>query len=336
MNINLARKILTTTKEAGVHEYIVCAGARNSPLVFQLAKSNGARIFHFFEERSAGFFALGRMKCTGKPVAVVTTSGTAVAELLPATIEAHYSQLPLVIISADRPRNYRNTGAPQSIEQLGLFSHYVEKSVDVESTDESADLDMWSGLKPIHINVCFDEPLIDGEIVDIDLSPAQIKNFNPLRSPHGKRIIKPAVIVGGLKKDETIKVVNFLKAKKIPVYAEVNSQIFGQPEISFISERTLEILVSQQKVKSLIRIGSIPTLRLWRDLESKYNLLPVYSCSEIEYTGLSRSSHFILGLNHLENLIIEEFQDVEISEFIQISNKKTNLISELLKKISSK
>src|SRR5207302_8955141 len=103
------------------------------------------RIYSFVDERSAAFFALGRAKLTGRPAAVVTTSGTAVAELLPAAIEAHYSGTPLVLITADRPARYRGTGSPQSIEQEEIFGVYARGSVT-------------------HINVEFDEPLIDEEI----------------------------------------------------------------------------------------------------------------------------------------------------------------------------
>jgi 2-succinyl-5-enolpyruvyl-6-hydroxy-3-cyclohexene-1-carboxylate synthase len=73
----------------GVREFVICAGARNSALLVMLAAVPGLRLWHHFEERSAAFFALGRILDHERPVAVVTTSGTAVAELLPAVIEAH-------------------------------------------------------------------------------------------------------------------------------------------------------------------------------------------------------------------------------------------------------
>jgi 2-succinyl-5-enolpyruvyl-6-hydroxy-3-cyclohexene-1-carboxylate synthase len=111
--------------------------------------ASDARLFSFIDERSAAFFALGRMKLHGNPVAVVTTSGTAVAELLPAAIEAFYSGLPLILVSADRPARFRGTGAPQSIEQLGLFGPYAETV-----------LESWSRARPLHLNVEFDEPLL--------------------------------------------------------------------------------------------------------------------------------------------------------------------------------
>ena len=145
-NIERARELIARLRVFGVSEFCVCAGSRNSPLLAVLGSSD-ARLFSFVDERSAAFFALGRIKQHGKPVAVVTTSGTAVAELLPATVEAHYAALPLVLVTADRPARFRGTGAPQCIEQDEIFGPYADKEFD--------------GTSPAHFNIEFDEPLID-------------------------------------------------------------------------------------------------------------------------------------------------------------------------------
>jgi len=144
-NIDSASRLIAAVRERGAVEFCVCAGSRNAPLLVAL----GTDVFSFVDERSAAFFAIGRIKLHGSPVAVVTTSGTAAAELLPAAVEAHYAGLPLILITADRPARFRGTGAPQSIEQLGLFGVYAERS-----------LDTWSGARPLHLNVEFDEPLL--------------------------------------------------------------------------------------------------------------------------------------------------------------------------------
>ena len=136
MNIALSKKILQALAEKGVEDILICAGARNSPLVMQLQQSAGFRLWSFYDERSAGFFALGRSQRKQKPVAVITTSGTAVAELLPSSVEATYTQTPLIFVTADRPRSYRGTGAPQSIDQVGLFFKYVETCVDIAALKE--------------------------------------------------------------------------------------------------------------------------------------------------------------------------------------------------------
>lgn len=144
-NLDSASRLIAELRALGVREFCVCAGSRNSPLLAVL----GTDVFSFVDERSAAFFALGRIKLHGAPVAVVTTSGTAAAELLPACIEAHYSGLPLVLITADRPARFRGTGAPQSIEQVGLFGVYAASSREA-----------WDASRPLHVNVEFDEPLL--------------------------------------------------------------------------------------------------------------------------------------------------------------------------------
>ena len=152
-NVERARRLVAQVREIGVEDFCICAGSRNSPLIAVLgsaATGQPGNLFSFVDERSAAFFALGRAKRDGRPAAVVTTSGTAVAELLPAVIEAHYSSSPLVLITADRPATYRGTGAPQAIEQIGIFGGYAATSIDG-----------WTRATPLHINIEFDEPLID-------------------------------------------------------------------------------------------------------------------------------------------------------------------------------
>ncbi|HEX8169620.1 MAG TPA: thiamine pyrophosphate-binding protein [Thermoanaerobaculia bacterium] len=148
-NRDRASQLIDAVVAAGARDFCVCAGSRNSPLLAVLGTRGDVALYSFVDERSAAFFALGRIKRDERPVAVVTTSGTAVAELLPATIEGHYSGLPLILISADRPARFRGTGAPQSIEQVGLFGVYAETA-----------LESWSRARPLHLNIEFDEPLL--------------------------------------------------------------------------------------------------------------------------------------------------------------------------------
>jgi 2-succinyl-5-enolpyruvyl-6-hydroxy-3-cyclohexene-1-carboxylate synthase len=145
-NLAAARAVLERVRGAGVVDFCVCGGSRNAPLIAVLT----GNVYTFVDERSAAFFALGRIKRDERPVAVITTSGTAVAELFPATVEAYYSGAPLVLITADRPARFRGTGAPQSIEQIGVFGPYAASEVD-----------RWNLRTPLHVNLEFDEPLID-------------------------------------------------------------------------------------------------------------------------------------------------------------------------------
>jgi len=143
-NVDRARELIEMVRGFGVIDFCVCSGSRNAPLIAVIDSA-----YSFVDERSAAFFALGRAKRDARPVALITTSGTAVAELLPATIEAYYSGVPLVLITADRPARYRGTGAPQAIEQESIFGVYAARA----TSD-------WNRRMPLHINVEFDEPLL--------------------------------------------------------------------------------------------------------------------------------------------------------------------------------
>lgn len=293
-NVGRAREILRSLARQGMSEVVVCAGARNAPLVALLDKVRGIKVHSFFEERSAGFFAIGRMRATGRPVGVCTTSGTAVAELLPAVIEAQYQSLPLLVLSADRPVSYRGTGAPQTIVQPGIFSSYVEKCWDVGPGPLDVEIKL-SGEQPAHINVCFAEPLVDEAVGDWELWPE-----NVVREPsHGTSVTiaaqKPLVIVSGLSKLEADSILPVLTSWGRPVYAEATSQLRGRPELADIEVLGGEPF-SHLDFDGVIRIGNVPTLRLWRDLES--NRQPVWNFSRQMWSGLPREKQ-VLPLSSL-------------------------------------
>lgn len=154
----LARKILRRFIEHGVTEFVLSPGSRNAPLSIALfeAEQRGLVNIHVrIDERTAAFFALGITKATGMPAVVICTSGTAVANYHPAFLEAFHSDLPLIVLSADRPARLRQTGANQTTNQVNIFS--CGYFVDV--ADESTDFKL-SAEGPSHINVQFEEPLL--------------------------------------------------------------------------------------------------------------------------------------------------------------------------------
>lgn len=120
----LATVLVDELVRCGVREAVLCPGSRSAPLAYALQEADRAgrlRLHVRVDERSAGFLALGLAKVTRTPAAVVTTSGTAVANLHPAVLEAHHGQVPLLVLSADRPPELRGTGANQTTTQPGLF-----------------------------------------------------------------------------------------------------------------------------------------------------------------------------------------------------------------------
>lgn len=286
-NIDLAMKVLVACAELGVEELILCAGARNAPFVTLLAKAHGVRTYSFFEERSAGFFALGRMQASLRPVVVITTSGTAAAELLPAVIEADYQRHPLIVITADRPRRYRGSGAPQTIDQPGIYSHYVAKCLDIES--EFTEPLPETNQRPLHLNVCFDEPLLAGDLRPWAWPKKVSRTFSEkvrlTFSESWPEIREPLVLIGGLSPQDPARlheVRDVVQDWQRPVLAEGISQLRGQFETSI-----LESELASLKYDGVIRIGSVPTLRLWRDLENCE--VPVVHFSDLPWSGLPRS-----------------------------------------------
>ncbi len=344
MNLQLAEKVITEAVQLGVHEFCLCAGARNSPLVVLLEKAKVIQVHSFFEERSASFFALGRAKKTGRPVAIVTTSGTAVAELLPAAVEATYTGQPLLFITADRPRDYRGKGAPQSIEQIGIFSHYVQSTIDIAYTDEKMDLKSWNWVQPLHLNVCFDEPLIDGDIKILDFTNevrAAIHVQRPdLRlQPKGKKTLKrPFVIVGEVAIHHVEKITEFLIRLQAPVYAEAISNLRGIPELASLlvagGEKIVGHAFEQKLCDTVLRIGGIPTLRFWRDLEGKFKQVPVTSISEVDYTGLSRNVDHKVGYHSLE-LFSAEHDPESKQKIFKLDQELSQKIQDLQKQFPS-
>jgi 2-succinyl-5-enolpyruvyl-6-hydroxy-3-cyclohexene-1-carboxylate synthase len=318
MNIALAIQVLKACQQLGVREYCLCAGARNSPLVFLLAKAHGVRLHHFFEERSAAFFALGRIKALSAPVAVVTTSGTAVAELLPAAVEGTYAGLPLLLITADRPRVYRGSGAPQAIEQMGIFSHYVQTTWDVERLEDQLPIENWAQKQPLQINVCFDEPLIDAEIAALDLSPSVSPTVEGLSATQKRKLARPFVIVGGLRPQYRPAVVAFLENLQVPIYAEAISGLRGEPRLQGKLLSNGDSLAGRcfdsGLCETVLRLGSVPTLRFWRDLEGRFVKVPVHSVSEEEWSGLSRPVHHLLGFHRLQQIEVQPLREEDFEK----------------------
>lgn len=119
----------------GVGHFVLSPGSRSTPLTVAVAENTKARHTIHFDERSAGFLALGLAQGSGKPVALVSTSGSAVANYWPAVVEASASRTPLILLTADRPPELLDCGANQAIDQNGIFGRYVRDAVNLPTPD---------------------------------------------------------------------------------------------------------------------------------------------------------------------------------------------------------
>ncbi len=160
----LARVIVRQIVEAGITDVVISPGSRNAPhsIAFHQASVKGLIKLHMrIDERTAAFFALGIAKASGRPVPIVCTSGTAVANYHPAVLEASHTNLPLLVLTADRPASLRKTGANQTTEQARIFGKAVRYFADVSGSVYPMELplnSLQSG--PVHLNIQFEEPLI--------------------------------------------------------------------------------------------------------------------------------------------------------------------------------
>ncbi|MCL1871210.1 MAG: 2-succinyl-5-enolpyruvyl-6-hydroxy-3-cyclohexene-1-carboxylic-acid synthase [Promicromonosporaceae bacterium] len=177
-----ARALVAELSAQGVRDVVLAPGSRSAPLAYALADADATglvRLHVRVDERAAGFLALGLAKgdpAGPRPVAVVTTSGTAVANLHPAVLEAHHTGVPLVLLTADRPHELRGTGASQTTDQVGVFGTAVRFAADVPAPDgrdgEVRDLLSTTGRAlaaalglrdrnpgPVHLNLAYRDPL---------------------------------------------------------------------------------------------------------------------------------------------------------------------------------
>ncbi len=325
---NAAVDVVKSCLKAGVGEFVVCAGARNAALLDVLARAEAAglvKVWQHFEERSAGFFALGRTMETAHPCAVVTTSGTAVAELLPAVIEAFYQARPLVAITADRPAEFRGSGAPQTVHQPGIFGNHAWQDGFAE----------WNGKQPIHLNVELDEMF---EPSDEDFSCEVLGEFQSakdrldvaalarwLREDHYKGVV---VLVGGLEPDEREDVFHFCNDLAAPLVAEAASGL--REALEGLAIHDADRVLKSRPPGKILRLGDAPSGRFWRDLENLPDV-SVWSVCRNGLPGLARDSNVLRG--RLERVvpalgIIDRAEDA--LDYLPGASSRATHIDELL------
>jgi 2-succinyl-5-enolpyruvyl-6-hydroxy-3-cyclohexene-1-carboxylate synthase len=169
--------IVEELQSAGITDACISPGSRSTAIVTGILRARGIKPWVALDERSAGFFALGMARESGRPVVLACTSGTAAANYLPAVVESSLSQIPLIVLTADRPVEARDNRSAQTIDQVGIFGSHARWSVDVLTPSPGLDLDSYyrtvacraaavaaqPPAGPVHLNLPMREPLIDVE-----------------------------------------------------------------------------------------------------------------------------------------------------------------------------
>jgi len=262
--------IIEELSRLGADYFCVASGSRSSPLVIALAQNKRLKSFVHFDERALSFHAMGYSAAAKKPAVLICTSGTAAANFFPAVIEASKKKLPLMVITADRPPELRQTGAVQTIDQVGLFGKYVQRAVDMPCPDTkinpqfvltTIDQAWYQAVRNhgvVHINCMFRQPLSlvqTSEDLKTYIKPLNrwlqsqkpytdyVMGFESVAIPPRKMIaerlkaIKNGLIVVGKieSADEANLVLQLAEKLGWPVFADVSSGLrLGQSHLNLI------------------------------------------------------------------------------------------------------
>jgi len=328
----------------GADYFCVASGSRSSPLVIALAQNKKLNSFVHFDERGLAFHAMGYSAATKKPAVLICTSGTAAANFFPAVVEASKKKLPLIVITADRPSELRQTGAVQTIDQVGLFGKYVQWATDMPCPDTKIDprfvlttIDQawYQAVRNhgvVHINCMFRQPLTlvkTSEDLKTYTKPLNrwekspkpytdyVTGFESVALPIPKKIgahlnaIKNGLIVVGkvAGDDEANLVLHLAKKLGWPVFADVSSGLrLGQSHPNLI--HYFDHLLLSDKISSkltfdgVLHLGGRMTSQRYYDFIQKQN-----------------PSEYIMVLNHAlrndPNHQVSLRIEASVSNFIQ-------------------
>jgi 2-succinyl-5-enolpyruvyl-6-hydroxy-3-cyclohexene-1-carboxylate synthase len=279
--------------KSGIKDIVISPGSRSTPMALVMSEHPDLRIHILVDERSASFFALGIAKATNRPVALLCTSGTAAANYYPAIVEASISRVPLLVLTADRPHELRDVGAPQAIDQIHLYGKNVKWFVEMAPPEKTDDMIRYARTVcaraaatalsypagPVHLNFPFREPLIPkmnealfelpertGGYVDIQTGYLSLTDdtFNKISndlSAYRKGIIVCGQLDSGEFADGVIRLAERLK---FPIIADPLSQLrSGDHDGNYIIDAYDAFLRNEDAKQALkpdiiIRFGAMP------------------------------------------------------------------------------
>lgn len=290
--------------QSGVRDVVISPGSRSTPLTVLFREHPEINVWMNVDERSAGFFALGMAKASLRPVALVCSSGTAAANYYPAVIEAKYSEVPLIVLTADRPHELREVGAPQAIDQVKLYGSHVKQAVDLPLPETGTTIQRFmkqqaaravmvaemAPMGPVHLNFPFRDPLmpdvtlpdlwggLEGASVSTSLAKAQLDSTSI--STLAEKLIglkRPLIIVGPTGSNDWGSVLHeWAEQMKAPIIADPLSQMrAGGHSKKWVIDGYDAILrvpafLERYKPDGVIRFGPLPVSKpLLKYIESQ-------------------------------------------------------------------
>lgn len=358
--IPLAQSVLDICKTKGIQHIIISPGSRNAPLTIGFTNDPFFICYSVPDERCAAFFALGICQQIKKPVAVVCTSGSAVANYYPAVTEAYYSMLPLLIISADRPKNLVDIGDGQTIKQENIFGNHVVFNANLsEKASEENDILINLAINeailkngPSHINVPFSEPLyektsvksIESIIVPIKKKETKLPLEEAIAASNIWNNAQKKMILIGLQQPDSESVFFINKLAEDPsviILTETTSNCFHHKAITSID--TLISSFSEEEAKAfspdlLVTFGGMIVSKRIKALLRKHKPLQHWHIDPIRaydtYFCLTR--HYSLTIKHFFETFLpytisfqSEYQKTYLTQFFEKKERQNQFLSQL-------
>ena len=299
-NYILSKILILSYSKLGIRDAFISPGSRNTPLVLALSDQKKIRTHNIIDERSSGYIGLGLSKVNKNPILIITTSGTAVSNLFPSIVEGYMSCVPMIILTADRPKKLINTGSNQTINQYNIFGHYAKffdlsriKHIN-ENKVSSIALDSYKNamgffLKnkgPVHLNIPFDLPLYTDKRSKIKLKEPIFsindtkdkKNPKKVKFPPLNNFSKPLIISTDIK-DERI--VLLAEKYNIPIFMECRGVRFSKKSKNIISGYEFILKNKVLNPDLILRFGNKPISNLMNEFIDK-NKKKVYLVKEEE------------------------------------------------------
>lgn len=359
----------------GVREVVISPGSRSTPLAIALEAHPNIKTWIHPDERSAAFFALGLIKGSQRPVAILCTSGTAAANYTPAIAESQISRIPLIVLTSDRPHELRSVGAPQAINQVNMFSNYVNFQFDMPIADGTTNmLDtihyqmqiasqyLYGPHKgPIHFNMPFREPLTP------DLDRTELLKSETKTLPHYQKMIhvdpikdkieksKGLIIVGDMQHQEVDQILTYSTVFDIPVLADPLSQLRRHNHPNVITTYDLLYRAGMDwDVDFVIRVGKpviSKKLNQWLKTTSAFQIL-VQNNDKIDVFPVPPDVSYEISANDFFRSLMEErtvdrkawlqqWQSlekqarIEINDYLQHATDEAAYVGTLISKLTS-